>query len=453
MGWLSDVFSKFDDGFLNPIASNVVPAIEDTGRNELAFMDDLGRQDYEGMHNDEANFEDIGEKAFGTGGWYAAVGNYFFPGAGTLAAKLINNEGDSKDAWRNYGKNYAKSYAAQSALDYANAGTSDYSLANQEYGTPSFGEGYSTADLSVPSDYTSSSDYSFDGQRFGNNAPIKQGNAFQKGWDTFKATDPIKASASQGAATAGIKALFSGDNIGKAALEGAVNGGISGYKNSSTGQNSMNYISPEFGSNDQSYALPWQLGGQDYSNAYGQAPTYSLPQEGQQDWYSQLQQSPWFQGIAGAAAKSQNPFLAKAGAALTDKESRDSSPWYTVGQGLAQLYNNKQQQKLLQGQLNMMDQNRGAYMSQLASDLARKDAAAGRNSQYGPRSVELQAKMAALDAQRMPTMEKLANGIGTLRGQNANTVLEGLWKNRQLAPQAYQSLKSLFGGSEEDNAQ
>src|SRR3990167_4153811 len=57
------------------------------------------------------------------------------------------------------------------------------------------------------------------------------------------------------------------------------------------------------------------------------------------------------------------------------------------------------------------------YAKQLAQQLARKDAAAGRNSQYGPRAVELQARLAALAPTVANSMSNLAGSAGTSNAQ------------------------------------
>jgi hypothetical protein len=49
------------------------------------------------------------------------------------------------------------------------------------------------------------------------------------------------------------------------------------------------------------------------------------------------------------------------------------------------------------------------YATQLRQALARKDAAAGRNSQYGPREVELQARLAGLQGQNSTAIGNMLN--------------------------------------------
>lgn len=75
--------------------------------------------------------------------------------------------------------------------------------------------------------------------------------------------------------------------------------------------------------------------------------------------------------------------------------------------GLAQLYgaykNYSGNQNYLSGLQNMYGQN-SPYAQQLRQQLSRRDAAAGRRSQYGPREVELQAKLAQMASGVAPSI-------------------------------------------------
>jgi len=77
-----------------------------------------------------------------------------------------------------------------------------------------------------------------------------------------------------------------------------------------------------------------------------------------------------------------------------------------VAQGAAQNRAGTQQQ--IDSLANMYGPN-SPYATQLRQALARKDAAAGRNSQYGPREVELQARLAGLQGQNAATIGNLQN--------------------------------------------
>lgn len=95
----------------------------------------------------------------------------------------------------------------------------------------------------------------------------------------------------------------------------------------------------------------------------------------------------------------------------------------------------------LQGQMgtlaNMYTPD-SAYAKQLAQQLARKDAASGRNSQYGNRAVELQARLAAL----APTV---SNSMATLGGQMNTNYTNSAAANKQSQIAQAQMLKQLLG--------
>jgi len=78
-----------------------------------------------------------------------------------------------------------------------------------------------------------------------------------------------------------------------------------------------------------------------------------------------------------------------------------------------------------------------AYAQQLRQQLERKDAAAGRRSQYGGREVELQAALAKMAAGQAPTLQSLYNQ----KNQNRNLMYANLLK------QSGPGLSSLFRNS------
>lgn len=113
--------------------------------------------------------------------------------------------------------------------------------------------------------------------------------------------------------------------------------------------------------------------------------------------------------------------------------------------GLGQLYlNNKNAQDAkgastaitsgVQSQLNDMFGQNSAYAQQLRQELARKDAASGRRSQYGPREVELQARLAEMQARTQP---QLVNSM--VGQQQAALAAQQTQRQRQA-----QTLSTLF---------
>jgi hypothetical protein len=90
------------------------------------------------------------------------------------------------------------------------------------------------------------------------------------------------------------------------------------------------------------------------------------------------------------------------------------------------------------------------YYKQMWDDMSAKDAAAGRNSQYGPRSVELAGRMAPLQAQTTVGMTNaLARPYASAVNQNATkyTGLIGAIGNA-LKSQQQPSLQSSGGGGD-----
>lgn len=91
---------------------------------------------------------------------------------------------------------------------------------------------------------------------------------------------------------------------------------------------------------------------------------------------------------------------------------------------LVQMYSGMQQRnnaKRLMGQINGLGKAGGPYEQMLRKQLERRDAASGRRSQYGPREVELQAKLAEL-------MTRNSGSLATLMGQSmggTNQMLQG----------------------------
>lgn len=106
--------------------------------------------------------------------------------------------------------------------------------------------------------------------------------------------------------------------------------------------------------------------------------------------------------------------------------------WGNTLGGLASLYGmysrNRDSEAFTSTLANMYGQN-SPYAKHLQQSLARRDAAAGRRSQYGPREVELQAKLAQAQASVAPDVLKgqqnnLGNYLGMMQ-QMANLYQSG----------------------------
>jgi len=478
-GWLGEVFGNVDDAIINPFVSNVLPGVEDTGRNEGGFMDDLAHLDFDGMHERENTWEDNGNQMFGTGGWYKEVASRWLGPYANALAENIENKGDAEQSWTkavgstagNYAAKYAGSYMSEGTSDYSIAGgdttyknyggdsttsgvsgAGDYSLSGSNAGlgnntgTAGYGGASTAGDYSLASGGTTSTGTNGTGYGFQGNTYQAPGNDLQNQWANYKVENPTTAAAAEGAVKGGIKAFVSGDDPFKGALYGgasnAASTAFSDYtKEKEKGMEFDNaYSNPSF---DFSTMSPMDS----FGNYSQNTPTIKSYGDSS-DWMSQLKDNPWLQttlGIAGGL----HPALGALGKAIYGTgDNRASNPMYNIGATLGQLYSNNRAQQALKGQLGQFDANRGAYQTQLQSDLSRRDAASGRRSQYGPRSVELQARMAALDAQRAPSLMKMYDAQNTLRNQNVSNVLNSAWTNRDAIKSGYNSLSDYFTGGE-----
>ena len=113
-------------------------------------------------------------------------------------------------------------------------------------------------------------------------------------------------------------------------------------------------------------------------------------------------------------------------------------PWMQTGIGLADMYGRQQAAKAMQDRFNQVNTQINSMYAPgspeaklMEQEMARKDAAAGRNSQYGTRAVDLAAKLAATKG------TLLSNTLGN---QN-NLLTAGL----ATGAGSYGSLANLFG--------
>ena len=111
--------------------------------------------------------------------------------------------------------------------------------------------------------------------------------------------------------------------------------------------------------------------------------------------------------------KDQNPFSDYIDRALGFFKQPDGS-WngqridQTIN-GLMGLYGGYQRKRAADQFMRGMSGRRSAYEENMRNELARKDAAAGRRSAYDTRAVELNSKLAALDAQQAPALMSAQN--------------------------------------------
>jgi hypothetical protein len=114
------------------------------------------------------------------------------------------------------------------------------------------------------------------------------------------------------------------------------------------------------------------------------------------------------------------------GNSASPNASGSGSAWDSLPMGLASLYMNNQASKgignMLGGLQGLYSQN-SPYSQALRQQLERRDAAGGRRSQYGPREVELQAKLAQMASNQIPAMTNLMQMQNQQRNQRTMDML------------------------------
>jgi len=113
--------------------------------------------------------------------------------------------------------------------------------------------------------------------------------------------------------------------------------------------------------------------------------------------------------------------------------------------GLGTLYMGNKSQKgydQLQNNLQNLYGPNSPYAQNMRAQLERKDAAAGRRSQYGPREVELQSNLANAYSKNAPAMLATMNQGNANRNTTINGVLQLLKQNG-----AFGGLDNLFSSS------
>jgi hypothetical protein len=126
-----------------------------------------------------------------------------------------------------------------------------------------------------------------------------------------------------------------------------------------------------------------------------------------------------------------------------------------IAGGLGALYQYYRNSKDIGGQIGglqgMYGQN-SAYAKALRQQLARRDAAGGRRSQYGPREVELQAALANANSRNAPTLAGLYQQKMANRNNMLNTVGLGIQQAGGFGGIG-RGLQSLWGGGITDDMQ
>ncbi len=402
-GWVGDTVENIGQGAYNSLSS-LGSALHDGTSNLLSAMDDVGRLDFEGASDQLANFEDQGNEAFGTGGWYkaafnmATTGQPYDPFSDIVAKKIEGEKVNNSDIAR----------LAASQL-------------------PNVDTGY--------------------------------GNT-------------VNAATNQGIKNAAATAA-TGGNVARSFGQGAIQGGamssLGDYFNGSSGNG--NFEMPAW--NPDASSMPnyfdYSLGG-----AADNMPSFNTNAPPEASYFDQLKNNSWFKGTMGFLSGA-HPLFGAVNKAMYGQPNQNRmpdtdnyaqtlrdigidpasvrgggqqkvDPALGLGQVLGSMYNTGRAQRRAAEMERQMGANRQAYQGELQKELMARDAARGKRSQYGTRSVELQAKLAALDAQRMPGLIRLQEGQDQLNNRQLFNALEMYKYGKQPALDAYDSLKGMFNG-------
>lgn len=161
-------------------------------------------------------------------------------------------------------------------------------------------------------------------------------------------------------------------------------------------------------------------------------------------------------GIAGNAASA----AGSTGVNFSDLQNLYSqvSPWMRLAQsglGAYQQYAQQQAQQQYVNQINQEFATNSPYAQQMQQTLARQDAAAGRNSQYGNRAVQLAAALTQARAQALGNQNYYRAATATPGASMLNTLFanfaspQGIQAGQQLfnaGSAGLNSLAGLFGG-------
>ena len=264
-------------------------------------------------------------------------------------------------------------------------------------------------------------------------------------------SDPQLGKYFNNAISSGVNSSLTGGNIGDAlknsAIGSGVNYGANGVANwaNSPGGN-MSYDMPDVGTiggtmQDQYGENSATMGGATIP-AQVAANTENIPYT---DTAPQQQQNPFKTGVQQFLG-----MLAPSGASGSGQVSGNGLGNMTGSlMGLYSAWQKRKQLGQLQGGLEGLYGQDSPYAQQLRQTLARHDAASGRRSQIGPREVELQARLAGLNAQMAPTLQNIIgqrNGA-TNMGMYNLAQLFGNTRLGQTAGDWGQSLYNQFLGS------
>lgn len=413
----------------NPVGTRIANKWEGDSSSTPAWDIYGGKtgEDYQNAENrgiNTANSRGLG--AVGSTIGKGVLNAYTF-GLGSTAADALNSWGygdnsGAGDILKKGAKNYAINYAANGALDYAGGSI------------PETG-GYSEAG----GGYVGNNEY-------GGTGGFNLGKSIGAG-DYAPQVNATAKSAAGGAINTALQGGNSTD-IGKSAINsGTMTGVKQGANMAGSWLGSM--FNPE---DEQRYSTAPQQG---FSATGGMSrPVVDMSAPGDVSPYTEDTQPIRTEGMSfnpqvpTYSASTAGPRESAMGVSSPQSSSSPvdtflsalSSPGGTSGKSslgsygdlassLFGMYNANKQRKRLQGQqdsLSNIFSPNSPYAQQARQAMERKDAAAGRRSQYGPREAQLAALLSERQAATMPQQQKYAEGIGGYENQMAGIGIRGL---------------------------
>lgn len=147
--------------------------------------------------------------------------------------------------------------------------------------------------------------------------------------------------------------------------------------------------------------------------------------------------------------------LGQSGGASTGAATGQLSPWLGLaksGLGAYQQYAQQQANDQYRNSISNLFSPNSAYAQQMSQTLGRQDAAAGRNSQYGTRAVQLAAALTQAQAQALGGNNYAHAATATPGASMLNSLFSTMSNPQyasgmgQLGTSAFNGLSSLFGG-------
>lgn len=332
------------------------------------------------------------------------------PGYGASSAGFGGGAGQTGFSLANLGQRAGKGALWNGGMTAARGGSMNDILKSAGYGAVGGGLSYGIDSYNPGASVTDNPDW----QRVVNRGVTSGAGALASGGNPL-------TSAVMGAGFEG------GNVIGGNLWNGAVNspsndGGGGDMPDFSLGGESNSPVKDWFANNNQQSAAPVGFTNSDEVNA-------SLGNNTSSSMFN-----PDFVSTGSApSTQSSNPFKSLISQAMTQQAGGGGgSPKFgdMAGSlmGLYSAYQNKKKLGQLRGGLESMFGADSPYAQTLGKQLARRDAAAGRRSQYGPREVELQARLAEMNSRNAPTIQNLINGENQARNS-------GLWSLGRLGQQ------------------